>query len=117
MGPEKTFICEPTLTRIFWPDLPDEVVEQLVGGKGRESVVHHPSHQVPQLVSEWNFKIYLWIENSLTVVPEFEPDSWFDLLQDLLPVVIEKLVHRVRQQLVLPVEQVVHVDYHLRIYV
>ena len=63
-----------------------------------------------------HFKIYLWIENSLTVVPEFEPDSWFDLLQDLLPVVIEKLVHRVRQQLVLPVEQVVHVDYHLRIY-
>ena len=56
MGPEKTFICEPTLTRIFWPDLPDEVVEQLVGGKGRESVVHHPSHQVPQLVSEYNIK-------------------------------------------------------------
>ena len=45
---------------------------------------------------------------------DFEPDCWFDLLQDLLPVVVEELVHRVRQQLILPVEQVVHVDYHLR---
>ena len=44
---------------------------------------------------------------------DFEPDCWFDLLQDLLPVVVEELVHRVRQQLILPVEQVVHVDYHL----
>ena len=43
-----------------------------------------------------------------------KPDRRLDLLQDLLAVVVEELVHRVRQQLVLPVEQVVHVDYNLR---
>ena len=55
---------------------------------------------------------------SFYVVPDlsyFAPDCWFDLLQDLLPVVVEELVHCVRQQLVLPVEQVVHVDDHLHV--
>ena len=97
--------------------LPDKVVEQLVCRKRRESVVHHPGHQVSQLVSESNFKnIFKGCSRNLSE-SDFEPDCWFDLLQDLLPVVVEELVHRVRQQLILPVEQVVHVDYHLRIFI
>ena len=43
------------------------------------------------------------------------PDCWFDLLQDLLTMIIEELVDGVGQQLILPVKQVVHVDYHLEV--
>ena len=43
------------------------------------------------------------------------PDCWFDLLQHLLTMIIEELVDGVGQQLILPVKQVVHVDYHLEL--
>ena len=55
---------------------------------------------------------------SFYVVPDlsyFAPDCWFDLLQDLLTMIIEELVDGVGQQLILPVKQVVHVDYHLEV--
>ena len=37
-------------------------------------------------------------------------DGGLHLLDDLLAVVVEELVDRLRQQLVLPIEQVVHLD-------
>ena len=55
---------------------------------------------------------------SFYVVPDlsyFAPDCWFHLLQDLLTMIIEELVDGVGQQLILPVKQVVHVDYHLEV--
>ena len=55
---------------------------------------------------------------SFYVVPDlsyFAPDCWFDLLQHLLTMIIEELVDGVGQQLILPVKQVVHVDYHLEV--
>merc|ERR550532_668049 len=77
--------------RLTRPGGPDKIVQELICRKGRESVVHHPCNQIPQLVS----------------------DCWFDLLQHLLTMIIEELVDGVGQQLILPVKQVVHVDYHL----
>ena len=83
-------LCLRVPTGLARPGRPDQVAEQLVGRQGGEGVVHHPGHELLQLV----------------------PDGGLHLLEHLLAVVVEELVHGVRQQLILTIEQVVHVDYH-----
>ena len=108
-GPDQNIIGFAIGFGQIWEDPPDKIVQELICRKGGESVVHHPCNQIPQLVSEWVgafmlFPIYLIL-----------PDCWFDLLQHLLTMIIEELVDGVGQQLILPVKQVVHVDYHLEV--
>ena len=55
--------------------------------------------------------LYLWRIRSICIL-EVVPDGGLDLLEDLLSVVVEELVDGVGEQLVLAVEQVVHVDLH-----
>lgn len=80
--------CERTDHGLAGPGGTVQIVEELVCRKLREGIVHHPGHQLCQLSRD--FRLHLF--------------------QDLLAVIVEKLVDSVCKEFVFSVEKIVHVD-------